>query len=703
MDTAQPKGRLRAFLKHATVRISSAKGHGFTNDSASTYSIDDDGGSQKSSSTTKKDSKLRRLGRGIREWRAKRRRLHGDARLTSSHTVDGKSFSSSEGSFAQDRYETDEDLTDEDEPVDDEFHQPQDHDALGASEGVRREFPEKEVQGETNHTEVAMRPSPRGHHAKRGIQNQAQPAKVTLLQEPATLLPPPAYSSFAWPELIPHEMSLDSQQNGIVFERDKECALEFARSSLSKGPALWADASRKSKHGAIAVAQKLDRWTVHSAYTSGVSDIVQLESLAILMALQLAVQAKKSSALKGGTMTEGTLAQGTFYICSDSASSLNWIDKVLAFAAAIREAGQARALEADLDDLKCLVRVCDQLDRWKVIRLGQYNCPEKSLRASIGRRILEQYYELRRLGARVEFHWVPAHSGLTGNDIADRMAKMSCWWLSQASPRSEPGQGTAIVVPLKVVTFDEPWTRFCPRRGEPRYTRDLAQQLLEDTKSLHLVLSTRQQPTAQGHCQPILAPSQKRRPSVHLVPEATEAIVHTPTSFITCKGGSRPHNSSISGLQQHVALMPVPQLPPALSQPESEIRTNKKRRKKPATTRRSRCVHCGNPGHPIHQCFEKFPELKVAFPRKYASHAGRKRLEMIFPGAFQALARLHPQLMPRPTNAYDSMYMFGRIGISPHLTPKQYAFWAVRYQEAQAVLVMGDKYRWDEAQGDQLD
>ncbi|KAG8157599.1 hypothetical protein KVR01_012641 [Diaporthe batatas] len=685
MDTSQSKGRLRAFLKHASVRISSAKGHDFENDSASAYSIDDDGRSQKSSSTTKKDSKLRRLGRGIREWRAKRRRLQGDAQLASSHALDGKSFSSSEGSFAHDRYETDEDLTDEDEPVSGEFDRPEDHHALEAGEDVRGGFPEKKLQGETIHTEVAMRESTRGHHAKGGPESQARPAKATLVPAPATLLPPPAYSSLAWPDLIPHERVPNSGQNGIVSTRNMKRALQLAQSPLSDRLALWADASRNSQHcGAIAVAHKLDR-----CYTVGVANIAQLESLAILITLQWAVQAMKTSTSKD-----------TVYMCSDSAESLRWAEKVLAIATAIREAGQACALEADMDGLKCLIRLSDRLNRCKFISLSENNYPEKSLTASIGWRILEQYYELRRLGARVEFPWAPDHSGLTGNHIADGIAKMSCWWLPDASPNSELAQGDAMVVPLKMLTLDEPWTRLCPRRGEPQYTKELTHRILEDTKSLHLVLSTWQQPTAQGHCQRILAPSQKRRHCVRFVPEASNAIVDTSASAI--KGGFRPHQNLNSGPQQYVVLTPVPQLPPALSQPESEDRTSKKRRKKPATTR-SRCTHCGNRGHLTHQCFEEFPELKLALPQRYANYKGRERLEKVFPGAFQALARLHPQLMPRPIHGYDSRYMFGRIGILPHLTPKQCAVWAVRYQDAQATLVMRGKDRWNEAQGDQLD
>ncbi|KAH8774720.1 hypothetical protein F5883DRAFT_547475 [Diaporthe sp. PMI_573] len=522
MDTAQPKGRLRAFLKHATVRISSTKDHGFANDSASTYSIDDDDRSQRSSKSAKKDSKLRRLGRGIREWRSKRRRLHGDTRPTLSHTLEGKSFSSSDGSLAQESFETEEDLTDEDERVDDPVDEPEDH-ALEASEGVRGEPPEEKLQLEIIHKEVAVRQRPRGH----------------------------------------------------VTPRD----------------------TRKE--------------------------------------------------------------------------------------------------------------------------------------AAIRRRILEQYYELRSLGAWVEFHWIPAHSGLSGNEIADRMAALSLWWLAKAAPHS--GQGAALVMPLKVLTFDEPWTRFCPHKGQPQHTKNLALQLLEDTQNFHVVLSTkalgpascnrtvgptaaspgpevmtRQQPTARGPRKPL------HPPSVDLAPEVGKAMVNPSASSI--KGGYGPNHDSLPGPQYQVVPMPIPQPPTALPQPPSKVRAKRKGKKKRAELKNSPCTHCGNHGHLIHECFGKFPEQKVAFPQRYVHYGGRKRLEKVFPGAFQNLARLHPQLMPQTIHGQDYRYMIGQIGISPHLTPKQCAVWAVRYQEAQPCRdttgaqsvqdqrrYLREKYRWDEAQGAQLD
>lgn len=712
MDTAHPKGRLKAFFKHATIRISSTKDHGFLSESASTHSIDDDGRSQRSSISSKKDSKLRRIGRGIREWRSKRRRLRGDARSNNSFTLGGKSFSSSEASLPEESSE-DEDFTDEDEPAD----RSDDHNHE-AGEVVPREAPVEKFPCEIIHEEVAVRPNARDHVTPRGSQSQSQTQSgrdVTVPQTPIALQPPPPiYVSFVEPDLAPRDRSLE--QTGIVFRRDRKHALDFAQSTLSSEPVLWTDASHRplglktcnpEHRGGIAVAQRLDqRWTVHSAYTSGVTDIMQLESLAILVALLRAVQEVKS----------GTLRDGTVYIFSDSDFSLEWIEKVLA--TAIRWAVQeVRALEADVDGLDC--------------RLGQDNGPEQSLTASIGRWILEQYYELRRLGAYVEFHWVPARSGLPGNEIADRIAVLSCWWLAKVAPR--PVQGAALVVPLKVLTFDEPWTRYCPHKGQPQYNERNALQLLEDTKSSCFVLPTKAllrsanrniitqgpvgarpgpdglalQPVPESTCRLL------QSPSVQPYQEAEEARRKPPEPCVRTQ--TFPDHNMALELRHQVG--PIPQPPPPFPQLQSQGRGKKPRKQRPAAFENVICVHCWHKGHLIHQCFEKFPEQKLAFPQRYARYVGRPLLEKVIPGALHNIARLHPQLLHQPIHGQDSMYTVGRIGISSHLTPGQCAVWAVRYQavqpgqDATAVVRSAQDYRrhpkeeygGDEAQDAQLD
>lgn len=545
MDTAQPKGRLRAFLKHATVHISSAKDHRLTKDSASTYSIDDDGRSQRSSKSAKIHSKLRRLGRGIREWRSKRRRLHGDARSTISHTLGGKSFSSSDGSISRESFETEEylmaeedltteeDLTDEDEPLDNLVDVPGDH-ALKASNGGWGESPEEKLQLDIIHKEVALRKSPIELAAPRETRKEVQSRQ-------------------------------EVQSSKEVPQSSKELTVSRKDVALSQTPVI--------------------------------------------------------------------LPPPPVY----------------------------------------------------------------------DRMILEQYYG--RLGAWVEFHWVPAHSGLPVKEIADSMAALSCWF-ARAAPHSV--QDAGLVMPLKVL------------------------QLWKDTKSLHIVLSIKalepasygstvgpvgarpgpkllaQQPTAQG-------PRQLLRPqSIRLDPEVGRAVVNPSASFN--RGDSRTSHTWMPRLQHQVAGIPMSQPPPALPQPQSKIQTKKKGKKDPAALERPMCTYCGNRGHLVSQCFEKFPEQKAAFPRRYASYEGRERLEKVFPGAFHALARLHPQLMPQPIHGQDSRYMFGKVGISPHLTPRQCAVWAVRYREAQPCCDaagaqffqdqgprLSEGYRFDEAQGAQLD
>lgn len=533
MDTAQPKGRLRAFLKHATVHISSAKDHRLTNDSASTYSIDDDGRSQRSSKSAKIHSKLRRLGRGIREWRSKRRRLHGDARSTASHTLEGKSFSSSDASLPRESFETEEDLmaeedlTDEDELLDSSVDVPEDH-ALEASNGAWGAPPEEKLQLEIIHKEVVVRKSPIEPAAPREIRKEVQPIKEVQSKKKLTILR--------------DELTLSRKQ------------ATFPQTSITLPPPPVYD-----------------------------------------------------------------------------------------------------------------------------------------------RMILEHYYG--RLGAWVEFHWVTSQSGLPVKEIADRMATLSCW-LTKAAPHS--AQNAGLVMPLKVLQL---WKVVLSIKAlEPASYGSTVRPVGARPGPKLLT----QKPTAQGPCQ-LLGP-----PPIYLAPEVGKAVVDPSASFN--RGESRTDHNLMPRLQYQVARIPISQPPPALPQPQSKIRTQKKGNKGPAALERSLCTYCGNRGHLISQCFEKFPEQKVAFPRRYARYEGRERLEKVFPGVFHALARIHPQLMLQPIHGQDSRYMFGRVGISPHLTPRQYTVSAVRYRGAQSCCEaagaqsfqdqgprLSERYRFDEAQGAQLD
>ncbi|KAK7719359.1 hypothetical protein SLS63_010108 [Diaporthe eres] len=701
MDTTQPKGRLKAFFKHATIRISSTKDHGFPNDSASAHSIDDDGRSQRSSISAKKDSKLRRIGRGIREWRSKRKRLRGDTRQRTSFNLEGKSFSSSEASLPQGSFD-DEEFSDEDEPLDRLDDHAHEHEA---SEAWRREAPDDKLPCEIIHDEVVVKQSPREHAISRANEGQTQSRKeVTLPQTLITLPPPPPiYSSLVLPDdLAPRDRNL--KPTGIVFRRDRKCAFDFAQSTLSSEHALWTDASHRmvglkrggpEHHGGIAVAQKLgQRWEVHSAYTAGVTNSMQLESLAILMALRRAVQEKRS----------GALGEGTVYICSDSDFSLQMIEKDLALNIATRKAVQgALPFEADMDDLECESRLFKKLDRLGVFRFGNHDRPEKQMAIRIGRGILEQYYELRKLGAWVEFHWVPAHSGLPGNEIADRMAALSCWWLAKVVLRPAQGIGL-VIIPLKVLTFDEPWTRYCPHKGQPQYTAYMALQLLEETKMPIIIFTKAIEPASRNTT--IVGPG---------------GLALQPASKSTCPllqpPSARPFPEQITpaeGIPEEV--IPEEVIPREVIPREVIPREVIPQEVIPrGVVPREVILREGIPQEGILR-----EEQKVAFPQRYARYVGRPRLEKVMPGAFQNIARLHPQLMPQPVHGQDSRYMIGRVGLSPHLTPEQCAMWAVRCQAAQpgrdaaATQSVQDhrrhlrrKYRWDEAHGaaqpDELD
>lgn len=731
MDATQSQGRLRAFLKHATVRISSTKHHGLFNDSASAHSIEDDSRSQRSSNSTKKDSKLRRIGRGIRQWRSKRRGLHGDKRPDSSHSFEGKSFTSSEASLAENTSEKGR-IANKHTPVD-----IPESDHLEATSDMEIEETSEEIPlRKEAHVEVSTQSRPKEYVTLSEMQGDNTSEKeVTIPPMTIIPLPPPnVYSSLVWSDLAPHAKALEP--SGIVFRRDRKQAYDFAQSTLSSEPALWTDASHRpfrhngrisEHHGGIAVAQKIDRqWTVHSAYTSGVSNVGQLELLAILMALQRAVQQKEA----------GTLEEETIYICSDSDESLLWLEKAFDLATTIRKvAREARALENDVDDLGCLMQFSDALRRWNVLRLSDYNCLGASLVASIGRRILEQYYELRKLGAWAEFHWVPAHSGIPGNEIADNLASLSSWWIAKGAkvaPLSAQ-KDIGLVMPLKVLKFDEPWTRHCPRQGQPQYSKRKALQVLKDTENLRVVLSIKaldsvscdqtMRPTGSRDGTGVMAlqpaPQSATRPiyrlPFHPSSNSDEATMR-PSALFTKARFTTDHGVAFD-IRNEVAPMPSPPpQPPLLSQPQLKVRRQRRKKGQRAAIREFPCTHCGNLGHLAHHCFDRFPEQKVVSPQRYARYGARKRLDKVTPGAFPNLVRLHPQVMPKPIHGEESRYMLGRVGICPHLKPMPFSLWAVRLQASQpgqgatAGSIqdhrrhLREKYRWDEAQRDaQLD
>lgn len=718
MDAAQqPKKRLKAFLKHATIRISSSKHHGFSSDSASAYSIDDDGRSQRSSNSGKKDSKLRRIGRGIREWRSKRRRMQGDARPVVSRTLEGKSFSSSEASLSGGSFQN-EDFTDEDEPVD-----RTEHNAAEASEGVREEALGEKLPWEICHEEVAARQGTRQHATPRETSRQTQPSnEVTFPAPSVTLATAPVYSSLVRPDVASHDRNL--KPSGIVLRRDNQRAFGFARSISDEESAAWADTSHRpvglegrsaEHHGTVEVAQELDkRWTVSSAHASGVRDTRQLESLAILMALQRAVQEKKS----------GTLGAGTVYICI----SWQWIEKVLALATAIREAAQeAHASGADADNCKHQIRFPEGLDRRQVLRFSEYTRPKKSLAASIGRRILEQYHELLRLGARVEFHWAQPDSGLPGNEFASHQQ------YSAAILSAKMTHGTCLVTPSKMLSFDEPWTRYCSHKDQPKHHENEELQLMKDTKSLHIFLPTEVLGPGIRDTTTAGIVGARPGPCIFALQPATQSsgrLLHPPPGHPPAGVGAAtvtpsnppirteyPNHDTAFELRHQVVPMPVSQPPPPPPQPQffKKARTKKQGKKRPATFEDSQCVHCWRKGHQSHQCFEMFPELKLAFPQRYARYVGRPRLEKVIPGAFHNLARLHPQLMQQPIRGQDSR-LVGLIGIPPHLTPKQCTAWAVRHQAVQPAREttaaetlqnhsrdLRNTHHWDEARGAGVD
>lgn len=711
---AQPKRRrLPALLERVTTKVSSKTNLGLSDDSPSSRKAEVD---HEHAQDEKRESRLGRLGRGIRRWRAKRRKSHGELQRMPHAPFPQKLTPSEESVSVHDGPPQTQEIVSQETSTDPTALQEKSIEKTTPEENIETPEPatQKEITPKQKVPESTAQkdgrtqkdPQPKAIVPFETIQNEALqrqhlpraviPAEKEDIPEPIITLPT-GYSPLVWSEIAPQVKV--TKDRVVVFMRARRHAYEFARSISEDGRAYWTDASHRylkfpgedsSHHGGIAVAHRLSKsqWKIYSAHVTGLSNTSDLEKLAILLALQRAVRDREAE-LRGNQndMDE----RPVFKVCSDSLSALAWIEKAISLGIAIRRA--AHKLEGtadDANDLNGLLTLSAELELSGVYRFDDYTCPEKTFTASIGRRVLEDYYKLRKLGL-VEFHWVPAHTGLLGNEIADEAASIACLWYAKAAPRL--GQGIGLVMPLRVL---ESRGRLQPGS---RPTDMMALQTLEGAKDLWTVLMVEgsKRPTmvqSANQVRTITSPGDVQSMK-HVLPPPTSCANGIIDSGMvsmstTVEGWTQRHMNQQTDMALQAIYTTNPGLQfvphePGLTAEAKISRISRGQGKKncgiPAhhTTECSdklseqkqvkrRCAYCGKTQHDTRECFEMFPEQKQARPKAYRRWAGRAHLEKVSPGAFSLMSRLHPQLKGVSCRADMSQYMLGRAGLGHDLT-----------------------------------
>ncbi|KUI53453.1 hypothetical protein VP1G_00859 [Cytospora mali] len=725
MDAQHKRDRLPAFLRRVSVRIASKIDLALLDDPLSNQAAQV---VQERTQDGKKDSRLRKLGRGIRQWRARRRKSLGESRRMVHATFPQKLTPSEESVLVDDvpPQTSQEDIIPKDANTkqkdlqDVVFQETFPDDCVETPKtSVQEILPKQETTESTLPREIISQAdtqreaTPREPFTCEGIRNtiiqrqeireNTPPAKKDGSLEPIVSLSVPAptgYSSLVWSEIVPPAKV--KKDRVIVFMREKRHAYDFAKSLSDDKRAFWTDASHRNfnlpgqalyHYGGIAVAHLLvkKRWRINSAHVIGLSIVSDLEKLAILLALQRAVKDREAELKEN---QNGLDERPVFKICSDSMDALKWLEKAISLGMAIRKTAQnLRAIADDAGELSGLLALSAELNMCGPFRFDGYACPEKKFATSIGIRALEKYYKLRKLGT-VEFHWVPAHKGLLGNEIADKAARIACLWYANAAPRL--GLGVGLVMPLQVREA----------RGRlisgPRPTDAKVIQTLESAKDLWVVLTiggSRETITKRNEIQlrtdsildavqpmkHILLPptscSNGIATSRQVAVEAVTLDHETPncgafpniTSPAVEKRTERSrHQQPNTALQAIRTASPgplvsgtgpqsVPRGPDLKAAQENRVRV-------PRAGKRSKCSHCGRSDHVEQVCFERFPEQKLAKPKTYKRWPGHWKLEKITPGAFSLISRLHPQLKGVSCRGGMPRYMLGRAGFSHDLT-----------------------------------
>lgn len=268
-----------------------------------------------------------------------------------------------------------------------------------------------------------------------------------------------------------------------VYKQTRDMAEQFAQSMMSTcftsksdtRRIIWTDASLKNKghyyHGGIAVAQLSGtQWTIHHAHVMGLTNTNDLEALAVMTALETALE------------DEPARTREALIFC-DNEQVLNGLETYLASFSAMQHAVQV--YESAKDRRHAIASLRGHYD---IGRMERPNNGNGSLSSSIRERTLAAYYQLLERGTNVQFHWVPAHRQILGNDVADQWARYACRWSMNAITAMRVSLSDVMMFPLATVHLE------CDHLGLPMMgetiTKIKALESFERFKDLRYSLST---------------------------------------------------------------------------------------------------------------------------------------------------------------------------------------------------------------------
>lgn len=629
METNPTKRRLSAFLSlviHPNKRESS--------------------GQPQHVETPKKEGRLRRLGRGIRRWRHSRNK-DGSAQEACPyrHSKTSTAFSSSDGTLSihcQGITSNDPKVVDlhaeQDEQedailiVDDAvLHDTDTHEeAIIPSSAVETDAVDDTIPGSSVVDDIVMAASP-----VEGDLDVAREAPITIDNK-----------ALEATESVPDVSTALSTPRCVYIRKRKE-AKHFATSIMSSSSTnlpnkvvFWTDASlRKAQNnqvrGGTSVAQRQGgHWRVEYAHVVGTNSTAMLEALAILTALKIA--------LHDCCGTESIL------ILSDGQTCLTWLKKELELFPAMEQTIK------ELQATKCYARAAVFFSQaFTFQRLDRYSANDLQIELCL--QILEAYSKLRQLGTTVEFHWVPGHSEVVGNVIADQWAFNACLWFADVTVSVNDRE--VLVMPLEPLKIDEPWSENCERLSKQRPAVTLLPQVLEDVKHSQFTLKAEKN----------IGAARKNTPSMLTIKELPKQAATHPV-----RKTSKEHKVRCTACRKRGHVREQCQFPEPCGLCKrlghSEVNCDTKRI----------CTLCNQTGHSRKQCQQqrkkKNKKMKtktvVAQPDTIAT-VSEPTPSITIPEASLVVSLLHPTLMDRSLHGASTRhYRLGQVGLNPQLASR---------------------------------